>query len=124
MKGVVRKVSKDSQPESGVYRITNTVDGKVYIGQALNLERRFACHRSALRLGAHPNRRLQVAWNREGEAAFRFEVAMYITDARCLNSAEEGWFYLTKCCERKYGYNTRRDARTAPPRRDVRGTRP
>ena len=32
---------------SGIYSITNTVDGKVYIGSAVNLQQRWWDHRAA-----------------------------------------------------------------------------
>lgn len=91
--------------ESGIYRITNTVDGKQYVGQSIDIDRRLSEHRSKLRSNTHRNAHLQSAWNAHGEHSFLFETVMIITDRRCLDSAEEGWFYLTKCCDRRYGYN-------------------
>lgn len=90
---------------SGIYRILNRINSKVYIGQSVNISGRFAAHRCALRGGRHWNQRLQRAWNKYGEHAFSFEPVMIVEDHRCLDSAEEGWFYLTKCLDERYGYN-------------------
>lgn len=102
---------------SGIYRITNNVDGMVYIGQSKNLASRLAGHRSLLASRSHPNRRLQDAWNLHGREAFSFDVVMLIDDHRCLNSAEEGWFYLTKCCDPGRGYNVKGRAAGFVPKR-------
>jgi len=88
---------------AGIYRIRNLVNDKVYIGQSKNLEKRLREHRQDLKRGDHPNSYLQNAWNLGQE--FEFSVVMYIGDLSCLDSAEAGWFYLTRCCERAYGYN-------------------
>lgn len=59
-------------PPSGVYEILNTVNGKRYIGQTSNLKARWREHRKTLRGKRHPNKHLQAAWNKYGEAAFKF----------------------------------------------------
>ncbi len=59
---------------TGVYAITNTVSGKIYVGQAQNVEKRWNDHASYLSRGAHINRHLQAAWNKYGESAFEFSV--------------------------------------------------
>lgn len=57
----------------GIYRITNTVTGTVYIGSSRNVHNRFRDHRKDLRAGSHKNIHLQYAWNKYGEYAFLFE---------------------------------------------------
>lgn len=59
---------------SGVYRITNIVNGKQYIGSAANFKKRWEQHRHLLTKGAHHSKHLQLAWNKYGEESFRFEV--------------------------------------------------
>ena len=58
--------------QSGIYEIVNTVNGKRYIGSAKNFKTRWSRHLSALRLQKHHSRHLQSAWNKYGEAAFKF----------------------------------------------------
>lgn len=58
---------------AGVYRITNTVNGKVYIGSSNCVARRLREHKNALLRKAHGNSYLQNAWNKHGAVAFVFE---------------------------------------------------
>lgn len=58
---------------SGIYQIKNTASGGVYFGRSVNVEDRLAHHRNELRRNVHVNKRLQNAWNKYGEEAFKFE---------------------------------------------------
>lgn len=60
----------------GVYRIRNTVNGKVYVGESTDVTRRWRQHKHLLPLGEHPARRLQADWTAMGEAAFAFELVL------------------------------------------------
>lgn len=59
---------------SGVYAITNAVNGKRYIGSAVNFHARWGKHLSQFRRGVHHNVRLQRAWSKYGKEAFRLDV--------------------------------------------------
>lgn len=59
---------------TGIYKITHRDSGTVYIGQAVNIKRRWRTHREELRINRHRNQRLQRAWIRDGESAFEFVV--------------------------------------------------
>ena len=59
---------------SGCYKIVNHTNGKMYIGSAVNMQRRMVRHRTDLRGGRHDNGHLQRAFDRDGEDAFTFEV--------------------------------------------------
>jgi group I intron endonuclease len=59
---------------SGIYSITNIIDGKSYIGSAKNIKERLKTHKSKLKLGNHINPHLQYAWNKYGEDSFKFEI--------------------------------------------------
>ena len=61
---------------SGVYRIINLVNNKVYIGSSVNLKNRWRQHRDDLRDGRHINLHLQRAWDLYSEDAFVFEVCI------------------------------------------------
>lgn len=63
--------------DSGIYKITNTENGKIYIGQATNLKKRFRSHRDHLKAGTHVNKCLQNDFNTYGANAFKMEVIEY-----------------------------------------------
>ena len=77
---------------SGIYRITNSVNGKFYIGSAVRIAYRWATHRFELRHGRHPNPKLHAAWKKYGEAAFQFSVEERVEDLKNLIDREQ--FYL------------------------------
>lgn len=58
----------------GVYKITNKINDKFYIGSSNNVEHRWYQHKIQLRAGEHPNAHLQHAWNLYGEDNFIFEI--------------------------------------------------
>lgn len=97
-------MSSDSLPNaSGVYKITCTTTGKIYIGSAIDLRDRRRCHFKELRQNNHHNRYLQNAWNKYGEQAFTFEVLEYVLPMS-LTAREQYWFNRLKPFGRK-GYN-------------------
>jgi group I intron endonuclease len=58
---------------TGVYRITNTVTDRVYIGSAVNVEKRLTHHQQRLSVGKHENGHLQRSWDKHGRGVFVFE---------------------------------------------------
>ena len=85
-----------------IYKITNIVNNKCYIGQAKNYEKRFKQHISALRKNKHENRFLQFSWNKYGEENFKFEVLDYLED---YNNQEKHYIELFNSTDRNCGYN-------------------
>ena len=73
---------------AGLYRITNTVNGKFYIGSSVKIPYRLADHRCALRAGRHGNRHLQSSWDKHGESAFSFS-ALVILEKDEIREAEK-----------------------------------
>lgn len=60
--------------KSGVYAITCLINGKRYVGSAVNLTLRFTVHRYHLRRNQHHCKHLQRAWNKYGESNFEFKI--------------------------------------------------
>lgn len=75
--------------EAGIYQILNRLNGRRYIGSALNLHRRWRRHRTDLRNGEHHNSHLQRAWNLYGRRVFVFGVLEHVADPECLVEREQ-----------------------------------
>lgn len=58
----------------GIYGIVCLVDGKRYVGSAVNLYQRWATHKNRLNDGVHHCKNLQEIWTGLGEAGFEFQV--------------------------------------------------
>ncbi len=59
---------------SGIYQISNLVNGKRYVGSSIRLKKRWAEHLKDLAGGDHHAKALQRAWNKYGADAFVFSV--------------------------------------------------
>jgi len=90
---------------SGVYKIHNSINSKVYIGSAGNLRKRRNGHLSFLRRGQHPNKHLQGAWDKYGESAFKFRILEYAENMRFRLEQEQFWMDYFQAQNREYGYN-------------------
>jgi hypothetical protein len=100
----VKKLIESIPRESGVYQIRCKQNGKIYVGSAVDLRRRWDVHRRTLRDRVHHNDHLQHAWNTYGEENFEFEVLQFVNAAELLR-AEQEWIDRTDCTHRKIGYN-------------------
>lgn len=58
----------------GIYAITCSVTGKMYVGSSRDMQQRWWSHQSNLRRNKGGNTPLQNSWNKYGEAAFIFSV--------------------------------------------------
>lgn len=87
----------------GIYFITNTATGRIYVGSSRNCHRRFSEHRSRLRRGLHVNGKLQASWNKHGERAFEFSMVFSVFRAEMLDSVEQEFIDATQAV--KLGYN-------------------
>jgi len=91
--------------KSGIYEILNTVNGKLYIGSAVNMRARFSCHLSQLRSSAHGNRHLQRAFDKYGEDALVFFPVEHVKDKKKLIDREQFWLNALDVCDISKGYN-------------------
>lgn len=67
---------------SCVYKIINLVDGKFYIGSAMNFDNRIRTHLRELRNNIHINTHLQNAYNKYGKDSFIFHILEICTPDR------------------------------------------
>lgn len=58
----------------GIYKIENKVNGKVYVGQSKDIEKRWKEHKAMLKKNNHHSIKLQRAWNKYGADNFDFSV--------------------------------------------------
>lgn len=89
---------------SGIYKISNTVTGKLYVGSAVNIAIRWREHRCDLRRGNHRNQRLQRAWLKYGESAFSFSVLETVHSHADLIAREQHWIDALRAASRE-NYN-------------------
>ena len=54
----------------GIYKITNKINNKIYIGSSYSISKRISEHKYQLRRNSHPNIHLQSSWNKYGEDNF------------------------------------------------------
>lgn len=66
--------------KSGIYKIANKINGKIYIGKSLDVKERKYSHFYKLRKNEHGNQYLQVSFNKYGEENFEFSIIEFVAD--------------------------------------------
>ncbi len=90
---------------AGVYLITNTTNGKIYVGSASkSIIKRLRWHRSELRSNKHGNSYLQRAWNKHGEKAFVSAVLELCLPQDCIRY-EQFWIDELGAYDKTKAYN-------------------
>lgn len=87
---------------SGIYCIENIVNKKKYIGESIDIYRRWKEHKQELRDGVHNNIHLQRSWNKYGEINFKFKIIEECT-SDCILEREKYWIKYYDSF--KNGYN-------------------
>lgn len=90
---------------SGIYKIVNLVDGKMYIGSSVNIYNRKNAHYSDLRKNIHHNVHLQRAFNKYGEENFKFERIELLIPKENLCTKEREYIIKFDTINRNKGYN-------------------
>ena len=86
---------------TGIYKITNIINGKCYIGKSeSNIEKRLNEHK----VGRHSNEHLQRAIQKYGIENFTFEVLEECSKELC-GERERFWISKYKSYDSQYGYN-------------------
>ena len=90
-----------------IYKITNTVNGKLYIGQTVDFHRRVNeyVNRNPER-SASSKYSIMEAIQKYGVDNFKFEIIHTCKDDNELNAMEYYYIELYKSYDRKYGYNS------------------
>lgn len=87
-----------------IYMILNKCNGKAYVGQSVNPNKRWEKHRSLLRHNKHHNSYLQNSWNKHGEESFEFNILEHCDDDK-LNDNESWWIDYFDTTDHDKGYN-------------------
>jgi group I intron endonuclease len=90
------------QKIAGIYKITNTIDGKAYIGKSVDIKGRLNSHKSMLKNKVHTNLILQKDWNKNKGKNFEFEI---IEECSEKNLASREKFYIEQYDSISNGYN-------------------
>ena len=65
----------------GIYKISNKVNGMEYIGETLDIVRRWTEHRTLLKENKHYNWKLQQDYNTYGEENFEFSIVTVLDES-------------------------------------------
>lgn len=110
---------------SGIYTITNLINGKIYVGYTNDFSRREAQHQSNLRLEKHQNDHFSKAVKKYGINNFKFEI-LEECEERFLASQEHYWCTMLNTHNDNFGYNLRptHPENKSPVRKEVRKRTP
>lgn len=89
----------------GIYKITNNVNGKVYIGSSKNIENRWKQHKRELKKGTHHSQHLQKSWDIYKKENFSFEMIEDVDDLNKLLEREAYYIEKYNSLNSNYGYN-------------------
>lgn len=90
----------------GIYKITNLVNNKVYIGQSIDIENRWRQHIQKLNNNRHINKHLQSSWNKYTSKCFSFSVICECTEDK-LTEMEQYWIDMYGGINSGLNYNNR-----------------
>lgn len=96
---------------TGIYKITHSKSGRVYVGSGVDIGNRWSHHVTTLREGTHHNLFLQRTWKKYGEKEFQFEI-IELCELKQLTFAEQFWIDKLQAL-RPSGFNLHPIARTA-----------
>lgn len=89
---------------SGIYTIVNNIDGKIYVGESMDVKDRIRCHKKDLKTRKHANKHLQNSFDKYGLDSFSFEL-LEECDIIFLKSQENYWCNLLDSHNKNRGYN-------------------
>jgi len=95
---------EQSEKLSGVYKITNNVNEKFYIGSAVDFADRFKKHRLDLTKGKSKCPYLQNFFTKHSECVFTFNIIEYC-EKELVVAREQIWLDETQCYNREIGFN-------------------
>ena len=88
----------------GIYKITNLINSKLYIGKSKDIENRYKKHLTQLKHNNHINKHFQNSFNKYGEDNFLYEI-IEECELNLLNDKEKYWINYYDCSNPLFGYN-------------------
>ena len=96
---------RENLNKTGIYKITNLINKKVYIGSAAtSFRQRWNEHRTSLNTGKHYNRHLLSAWKKYGREVFRFDILCFCKPEDCITE-EQRFIDKYNSYKQDKGYN-------------------
>ena len=100
--------------KTGVYKITNLINDKFYIGSSTSskdgFKDRIKTHIRLLSRGEHYNKHLQSAWDKYGVESFKFEILEELTGKIKILEREQYYIDSLDATNPKIGYNKAKTA--------------
>jgi group I intron endonuclease len=90
--------------QSGIYKIEHVASGRVYVGSAIDINRRWRLHKSDLGRNCHHSPYLQNCWNKHGSLDFAFSI-IEAAPREHLIVREQFWLDYFKSYEPATGFN-------------------
>jgi len=88
----------------GVYKITNTITNKSYIGSSVDITGRWYQHKTTLKFNKHHSIKLQRSYNKYGSDNFKYEIVEEC-ETELLLSREEYYINLFDCYNNGYNFS-------------------
>lgn len=89
----------------GIYKITNKINNKIYIGSSINIKQRWKKHKTELNNRKHHSKHLENAWHLYGSKNFEFSIIEETKDELTLLEKEQYYLDLYKPFLEENGYN-------------------
>jgi len=101
----------DVPSKSGIYLIRNLINGKVYIGQTINIKQRIRQHINKFKRGKHYNSYFQASMDKYGMHNFELLV-LELCERENLSNLESKYIKQYKSYKKDKGYNMTLDCNT------------
>jgi group I intron endonuclease len=90
--------------KTGIYKIVNTLNNKVYVGSAIDIDTRWRRHKKMLIECYHHSKKLQNSYNKHGINNFNYEI-IELCEKHLLTQREQYW--IESFDSYNNGYNSR-----------------